>query len=95
MTDHDYYITENLLALRNTRIGNLMEQCVLTLPAGQPSCGLSIMCAPAPRNACCKSAWPLNAPSAKPFHFGLNIPLLSAATPKTHAKKPQLRRANQ
>ena len=46
MTDHDYYITENLLALRNTRIGNLMEQCVLTLPAGQPSCGLSIMCAP-------------------------------------------------
>ena len=46
MTDHDYYITENLLALRNTRIGNLMDQCVLTLPAGQPSCGLSIMCAP-------------------------------------------------
>ncbi|MBC7739363.1 MAG: amidase, partial [Candidatus Saccharibacteria bacterium] len=31
---------------RNTRIGNLMNQCVLTLPTGQPSCGLSIMCAP-------------------------------------------------
>ena len=46
MTDHDYYVSENLLALRNTRIGNLMNQCVLTLPTGQPSCGLSIMCAP-------------------------------------------------
>ncbi len=46
MTEHDYYVSENLLALRNTRIGNLMDQCVLTLPTGQPSCGLSIMCAP-------------------------------------------------
>ncbi len=23
-SDHDYYVTENLLALNNTRIGNLM-----------------------------------------------------------------------
>ena len=46
MTDHDYYVTENLLALRNTRIGNLMDQCVLTLPTSTPSCGLSIMCPP-------------------------------------------------
>lgn len=43
MTDHDYYVTENLLALRNTRIGNLMGLCVLTLPTSQPSCGVSIM----------------------------------------------------
>ena len=43
MTDHDYYVTENLLALRNTRIGNLMGLCVLTLPTSQPSCGISIM----------------------------------------------------
>ncbi len=46
MTDHTYYVAENLLALRNTRIGNLMNLCALTLPTGQPSCGLSLMAAP-------------------------------------------------
>ncbi|WP_435256539.1 amidase [Thioclava sp. FR2] len=46
MTDNAYYVTENLLALRNTRIGNLMDQCVATLPTTQPSCGLSIMTPP-------------------------------------------------
>ena len=46
MTENDYYVTENLLALRNTRIGNLMGGCVLTLPTAQPSCGISIMGAP-------------------------------------------------
>ena len=46
MTDNDYYITENLLALRNTRIGNLMGLCALTLPTAQPSCGISLMAAP-------------------------------------------------
>jgi aspartyl-tRNA(Asn)/glutamyl-tRNA(Gln) amidotransferase subunit A len=43
LTDEDYYTTENLLALRNTRIGNLMGLCALSLPAGTPSCGISIM----------------------------------------------------
>lgn len=43
MTDDAYYVSENLLALRNTRIGNLMLACALTLPTSQPSCGLSIM----------------------------------------------------
>ncbi|MEZ5756479.1 MAG: amidase family protein [Paracoccaceae bacterium] len=46
MTDHDYYVTENLLALRNTRIGNLMGLCGLTLPTMQPSCGISFLAAP-------------------------------------------------
>lgn len=46
MTDHDYYVTENLLALRNTRIGNLMGLCALTLPTSQPSCGISLMAGP-------------------------------------------------
>lgn len=46
LSDHDYYVTENLLALRNTRIGNLMGLCALTLPTGIPSCGLSLMAAP-------------------------------------------------
>ena len=46
LTDDAYYVTENLLALRNTRIGNLMDQCVVTLPTDQPSCGISIMMGP-------------------------------------------------
>ncbi len=44
--DRDYYTTENLLTLRNTRIGNLMGLCALTLPTGTPSCGISLMGAP-------------------------------------------------
>ncbi len=43
MTDDAYYVSENLLALRNTRIGNLMGNCGLTLPTSQPSCGISLM----------------------------------------------------
>lgn len=44
--DSDYYRTENLLALRNTRIGNLLGVCALTLPTGVPSCGIMLMGAP-------------------------------------------------
>ncbi len=44
--DSDYYKAENLMTLRNTRIGNLMGVCALTLPTGVPSTGVSIMCAP-------------------------------------------------
>ena len=43
MQDQDYYVTENLLALRNTRIGNLMGSAALTLPTGVPSCGLMML----------------------------------------------------
>lgn len=46
IADPDYYVTENLLALRNTRIGNLLGLCALTLPTGTPSCGLMLMAAP-------------------------------------------------
>ncbi len=46
MRDHAYFTTENLLTLRNTRIGNLLGLCALTLPAGRPSVGLSLMCPP-------------------------------------------------
>ena len=45
-SDNDYYVTQNLLTLRNTRIGNLMGICGLTLPTGTSGCGLQIMCAP-------------------------------------------------
>ena len=44
--DHDYYLSENLLALRNTRIANLMGLCGLTLPTDTPSCGLMMTCPP-------------------------------------------------
>ncbi|MGB0440776.1 MAG: amidase family protein, partial [Paracoccaceae bacterium] len=46
MQDADYYVTENLLALRNTRVGNLMGGCALTLPTGVPSCGMQLIAAP-------------------------------------------------
>ncbi|PTE20055.1 amidase [Cereibacter changlensis JA139] len=46
MTDDAYYVAENLLALRNTRIGNLFGLCGLSLPTGQPSCGISLMAGP-------------------------------------------------
>ncbi|MGR3713047.1 MAG: amidase [Shimia sp.] len=46
MTDQYYYVTENLLALRNTRIGNLMGSAAVTLPTGVPSCGVMMLGAP-------------------------------------------------
>lgn len=46
MTDSDYYVTENLLTLRNTRIGNLMGLCALTLPTEVPACGVTLMAPP-------------------------------------------------
>ena len=46
LTDDAYYVTENLLSLRNTRIGNLMGVSALTLPTSQPSCGISFMAGP-------------------------------------------------
>lgn len=44
--DPDYYLTENLLSLRNTRIGNLMGLTSLSLPTGVPSCGIMLMSPP-------------------------------------------------
>ncbi len=43
LADHDRFNAENLLALRNPRIGNLMGLCGLTLPTGTPSCGLTAL----------------------------------------------------
>jgi aspartyl-tRNA(Asn)/glutamyl-tRNA(Gln) amidotransferase subunit A len=40
LADPAYFAAENLLALRNTRIANLMGLCALTLPTGAPACGL-------------------------------------------------------
>jgi len=46
LADHDYFTTENLKTLRNTRIANLLGLCALTLPIGVPSTGISLMAAP-------------------------------------------------
>ena len=46
MSDDEYYVTENLLTLRNTRVGNLMGGCGVTLPTGTPSCGILLCGAP-------------------------------------------------
>ena len=43
LSDDAYYATENLLALRNTRMGNMLGVAALTLPTSQPSCGISLM----------------------------------------------------
>ncbi len=44
--EEGYYREQNLLTLRNTRVGNLMGLAVLTLPTGTPAVGLSLMGAP-------------------------------------------------
>jgi len=44
--DAAFYVAENLMTLRNTRIGNLMGLCALTLPTGTPACGLTLMAPP-------------------------------------------------
>ena len=45
-SEEEYYVTENLLALRNTRVGNMLGLCGLTLPTGRPSCGIMFLCSP-------------------------------------------------
>ena len=42
-SDAAFVASENLLALRNTRIGNLMGLPAITLPTGRPACGLMAM----------------------------------------------------
>jgi len=43
LADPGFFLSENLMTLRNTRIGNLMGLGVLTLPTGVPSSGISLM----------------------------------------------------
>ena len=46
LSDDGYFISENLLALNNTRIGNLMGLCALTLPTETAGTGIMAMSAP-------------------------------------------------
>lgn len=43
LVEQDYFVAENLLALRNTRIGNLMGLSALTLPTGLPMTGIMLL----------------------------------------------------
>ncbi len=43
LSDEAYFAKENLLALRNTRIGNLLGLSSLTMPTDTPMCGLNLM----------------------------------------------------
>ena len=42
LTDDDYFVAENLLALRNTRVANLMGGCSITLPTAVPMAGIML-----------------------------------------------------
>ena len=46
LTDDNYYVSQNLLALRNTRLCNFLGGCALTLPTNIPSCGVMLMGSP-------------------------------------------------
>ena len=46
LTDAAAFAAENLLTLRNTRIGNMAGGCCLTVPTGTPSVGLSLIAPP-------------------------------------------------
>ncbi|MDG4650577.1 amidase family protein [Roseibacterium sp. SDUM158017] len=46
MADADYYVAQNLLTLRNTRVGNLMGLSGLTLPTGVAAAGLMMLAPP-------------------------------------------------
>ena len=43
LADPAFFAAENLLALRNTRVGNLLGLAALTLPTETPACGLSAL----------------------------------------------------
>ncbi|WP_372803173.1 amidase [Paracoccus seriniphilus] len=43
LRDKDYFVQANLLALRNTRIANVLDLPAVTLPTGHPACGIMLM----------------------------------------------------
>lgn len=43
LTEPDFFATENLLTLRNTRIANLLGLPAISLPTGHPACGIMLM----------------------------------------------------
>jgi aspartyl-tRNA(Asn)/glutamyl-tRNA(Gln) amidotransferase subunit A len=43
LNDDEYYVTQNLMALRNTRLCNFLGGCALTIPTTVPSSGIMLM----------------------------------------------------
>ena len=43
LSEPDFFAAENLLSLRNTRIANLLGLPAISLPTGQPACGIMLM----------------------------------------------------
>ncbi len=43
LAEPDFFARENLLTLRNTRIGNLLGLPAVSLPTGHPACGLMLL----------------------------------------------------
>lgn len=43
LTDHEYYVQQNVMALRNTRVANLLGLSALTLPTSVASSGFMLM----------------------------------------------------
>ena len=54
LTDAAYFERINLIALRNTRIGNLLGLCALTLPTPTPACGFMLMAKPFDEGRLCR-----------------------------------------
>lgn len=54
LADDEYYQRINLMALRNTRIGNLLGLSSLTLPTGAPGCGFMLFGKPFGEGALCR-----------------------------------------
>ncbi|MEL7468024.1 MAG: amidase family protein [Pseudomonadota bacterium] len=46
LDDHDYFTQRNLLALRNTRLGNLLVMSSITIPTANPMCGFMLFAPP-------------------------------------------------
>ncbi len=46
LSDHAAFMARNLETLRNTRVGNLLGTCALTLPTGRDHCGLMLLAGP-------------------------------------------------
>ncbi len=46
LKDETFFVEQNLMALRNTRIGNLFNMCGLTLPTSTQSVGMMMLCPP-------------------------------------------------
>jgi len=54
--DHELFRTRNLLALRNTRMANLLGLASVTIPTGTPSCGLMLSVLPGREGQVLRSA---------------------------------------